>query len=66
MLIVGLLVKRADLGYLGGGGGADGLGGDGLGTQQHSCVPLCQAVHRLWERQLLSVTQYNSVMCNLY
>jgi len=33
---VGVLAKEADLGDLGGGGGADSLGGDGLGTQQHS------------------------------
>lgn len=56
-LIRELLVKWEDLGDLGGGGGADGLWGDGLGTQQHPWVPLCQAVHRLWERHLLSVTQ---------
>lgn len=46
-----------DLGDLGGGGGADGLRSDGLGTQQHSGLPLCQTVHRLWERQPLSTQQ---------
>lgn len=45
---------QTDLGYLGGGGGADRLRGDGLGTQQHSWLSLCKGVYRLWERHLLN------------
>lgn len=40
-------VSKAHLSDLGGSGGADGLGSDGLGTQQNSRVSLCQAVHWL-------------------
>lgn len=43
---------QTDLGYLGGGGGADRLRGDGLGTQQHSWLSLHKGVNRLWERHL--------------
>lgn len=59
---VSLLVHWADLSDLGGGGGADGLGGDGLGTQQHPWFPLCQVVHRLWNRHLLSVKRQSSII----
>lgn len=49
--------SATDLGYLCCGGSADGLGGDGLGTQQHSRVLLYQAVHWLWKKHLLSIIQ---------
>lgn len=55
LLTVGLSVKWADLGDLGGGGGADGLRGDGLGAQQHPGVFLCHGVHRLRGRVTLKL-----------
>lgn len=61
--------RWTDLGDLGGGGGAGGLWSDGLGAQQNSDIPFCQAVHGLLERHLqvlqknLKLIQVNTLLC---